>query len=349
MKTMKKISAILTAFMLIILISFPFSVALAKEKPIELKVTSFNPPHIPPSKLIQEWGRTVEEKSGGQVKFNFYFAGSLVKMEDTFRAIQTGLADMGIWMIGAVHGLTPLNEYISLPFLGFKDLPTLYKVFKEMQSTSPELQAEFKGMKLVYAYTMPPHQIHTVNKPVRVPDDIRGMKIMADAHSTGFLAAVGATAVTKGPADWYMSMQKGLVEGQIVHFNVVRFFKLEELLGYHTRLGETGIRSAVIGWWVNNDTFEKLPSNVQRIIMDLQPQFEQRAFKDNMADLKVSVENARKAGHPIIELTPQELEPWMRLGEGLQQQWAEEMESKGKPGKAILTEAKRTIAKFNQE
>lgn len=349
MKTMKKISAVLTVFLLIILISFPFSVAFAKEKPIELKVTSFNPPHIPPSKLIQEWGRVVEEKSGGQVKFTFFFAGSLVNMEDTFRAIQTGLADMGIWMIGGVQGLTPLNEYISLPFLGFKDLPTLYKVFKEMQSTSPELQAEFKGMNLIYAYTMPPHQIHTVNKPVRVPDDIRGMKIMADANITDFVAAVGAIAVTKGPADWYMSIQKGLVEGQIVHFNVVKFFKLEELFNYHTQLGEAGIRSAVIGWWMNSDTLKKLPSDVQKIIMDLQPQFEQRAFKDNLADLNMSIESSRKAGHPIIELTPEELEPWMRIGESVQGQWAEEMESKGKPGKAILAEAKRKIAKFNQE
>jgi len=240
MKRQKKTTLVIGVFLFIAFCFFTIGSSVSMAEPIELKVTSFNPPHIPPMKLIQEWARVVEERSGGQVKFTFYFAGSLVKMEDTFRAIQTGLADMGFWMIGNVKGLTPLNEYISLPFLGFKDLPTLYKVFKDMQSTNPELQAEFKGLKLIYAYTMPPHQIHTVNKPVRVPDDIRGMKVMADANITDFVAATGAIAVTKGPADWYMSIQKGLVEGHIVHFKfLINFSGQKSCFGIFRRQKNT--------------------------------------------------------------------------------------------------------------
>ena len=346
---MKKISAISAVFLCLFLSLFPLSAALAKDKPIELKVTSFNPPHIPPMKMMQEWARTVEEQSDGQVKFSFYFSGSLVKMEDTFRAIQTGLADIGWWNIGNVKGLTPLNEYISLPFLGFKDLPTLYRVYKDMQSTTPELQAEFKGLKLIYAYAMPPQQLHTVNKPVRLPDDIRGMKILADANLTDFLGTVDAVTVAKGPPDWYMSIQKGLVEGQVTHFNAVKFFKLEELFNYHTRLGEAGIRSSVIGWYINSDSYEKLSSDVQQIIMDLQPLYEQRSFKKNMDDLNMSRESARKAGHPVIDLKPEEMKQWMLIGEDYQQKWAEELESQGKAGKKVVTKAKQMIAEYNQE
>ena len=102
MKRQKKTTLVIGVFLFIAFCFFTIGSSVSMAEPIELTVTSFNPPHIPPMKLIQEWARVVEERSGGQVKFTFYFAGSLVKMEDTFRAIQTGLADMGPTTILAI-------------------------------------------------------------------------------------------------------------------------------------------------------------------------------------------------------------------------------------------------------
>jgi TRAP-type C4-dicarboxylate transport system substrate-binding protein len=139
----KKLTALIIGIFLITALSFfTIGTAASETKPIELKVATWNPPQIDPSKTAVEWAKLVEERSGGKVKFVFYWASSLCQMQDTFRATQTGLADVGMWVIGNVAGITPLNEYISLPFLGFKDSPTVLKVFREMRKTRPELDAD---------------------------------------------------------------------------------------------------------------------------------------------------------------------------------------------------------------
>jgi TRAP-type C4-dicarboxylate transport system substrate-binding protein len=344
----KKIATLVIGFFVVIALSlFTIGTAASQTKPIELKVATWNPPHIPPSQVVKEWAKVIEERSGGKVKFTFYFASSLCKMEDTFRATQTGLADVGSWVIGTVSGLTPLNEYISLPFLGFKDAPTVLKVFKEMQNT-PELAAEFKNMKYLYGFTMPSYHIHTTKKEVRVPEHLRGMKVLADANATAFPNALGAVSVVKGPPDWYISLQKGLVEGMINHWNVVAHFKLEELMKYHTQMGPAGINSLFLGWWMNEDTWEKLPPEAQKAIMDVQEEFEQKSFNIGQEQEKQSMAAAREAGHPIIELTPEELEQWAAVAEKVNQKWVDDLEAKGKPAKAIYKKAKKLIKKFNK-
>jgi len=336
-------------FLVVTLSLFTVCGSFAMAKPIEIKVATWNPAHIDPSKMVVEWAKKVEERSNGKVKFAFFWASSLAKMEDTFRTTQTGLADMGMWVVGNVSGLTPLNEYISLPFLGFKDSPTVLKVFKEMWNTRPELPAEFKGLKYVYGYPMPPYHFHMVEKTVRVPGDLKGIKIMADASSTDFLNSLGAVSVVKGPPDWYMSLQKGLVEGHMNHWAVVRAFKLEELFKVHSQPGLAGVNSLILSWWFNQDSYDKLPPETQKAIMDLQPEYEQASLALSLNLQKLGQEGAQKAGHPIIELTPQEVDQWIKAAEPVQEKWVEDMEAQGKPGKAVYEEAKRLIAKFNQE
>jgi TRAP-type C4-dicarboxylate transport system substrate-binding protein len=175
------------------------------------------------------------------------------------------------------------------------------------------------------------------------------MKLLADANSTDFVNALGAVSVVKGPPDWYMSVQKGLVEGKLNHWNVVRVFKLEELFQFHTDMGPAGVNSLVYVWLMNEDSFEKLPPKAQKAIMDLQGPYEQKSLGISLEQQEMSMEAARKANHPIIELTPQELEKWIAVGEQVQKKWMNAMEAKGKPGKLIIDEAKRLIAKFNKE
>jgi TRAP-type C4-dicarboxylate transport system substrate-binding protein len=349
MKDNKLIPLVIGIFLIIALPFFTIGTAASQTKPIELKVATWNPPQIDPSKVAVEWAKIVEERSGGKVKFVFYWASSLCKMEDTFRATQTGLADVGMWVIGSsVAGITPLNEYISLPFMGFKDSPTVLKVFREMRKTMPELDAEFMGMKYLYGWPMPPYQFHTTKKTIRVPEDLRGMKVMCDAFASDFLNSLGAVAVPKGPPDFFLSLQKGLVEAQLNHWAVVRAFKLEELFTEHTQVGKAGVNSLICIWLMNNDSWNKLPPEAKEAIMDLQPQFEDKQLALSLELQKLGQDIAREAGHKIIDVTPQELKQWIKASESVREQWVKDMEAKGKPGKAIYKEAQKLIKKFNK-
>lgn len=347
--TKRNFMPLFLSFFLFFFLSFCTSLhAESKANPVELKVATWNSAQLPPSKLTQKWAKMVEERSGGKVKLIFYFSGTLVSMNDTYRAMQTGLIDIGMWVIGIIPGLHPLNEYISLPFMGWNDSTTALKVYHEMQLRFPELDAEFKGLKNIYTYAMPAYHIHTTKKIVRVPDDIDGMKMLADATSSDFLHTLGAVTVSKGPADWFMSLQRGLVDGQLLHWAAVDGLKLEELFANHTQAGPAGLWFVFTGWWMNMNTWNNLPPEVQKAFVDLQPWVEQEHLKLSLELEKKAQDAAKKMGHKIINLTPEEIELWAKETVSVREKWIANMEEKGKPGRAIYEESLRLINQYNQ-
>jgi TRAP-type C4-dicarboxylate transport system substrate-binding protein len=340
---------ILLGFLLFIFISFcPPFYAESKVKPIELKVSTWNSAQLPPSKLTERWGEMVEERSDGKVKLVFYFSGTLVSMNDTYRAMQTGLIDIGMWVIGTIPGLHPLNEYISLPFMGWNDSTTVLKVYHEIREKFPEIDAEFKGLKNIYTYAMPAYHIHTTKKIIRVPNDMDGMKMLADATSSDFLHTLGAVTVSKGPADWFMSLQRGLVDGQLLHWSAIDGLKLEELFTYHTQAGSAGLWFVLTGWWMNRDTWDNLPEEAQKAFIDLQPWVEQEHLKLSLDLEKKARDAAMEMGHKIIDLSHEEIELWANETVSVREKWISDMEKKAKPGRAIFEEAQRLINLYNQ-
>jgi TRAP-type C4-dicarboxylate transport system substrate-binding protein len=82
--------------------------------------------------------------------------------------------------------------------------------------------------------------------------------------------------------------------------------------------------------------------------MDLQPQFEDKSLNLSLELQKKGQDEARKAGHEILDVTPQEFKQWVKASEPVREQWVKDMEAKGKPGKAIYKEAQKLIKKFNK-
>ena len=328
---------------------FTVTTAKAQTQPIELSVSSWNPAQLPMIQLIEKkWAKTVEENAQGTIKFTFYWAGALVGQKDTYRSILTGVVDIGHWVLGSVPGLHTLNEFSSLPLIGWDSTYTATKVYNEMIDKFPELQAEFKGTQKLFSVSMPPNQIHMHEKSIRLPADMRGMKILAAAGWSDFVNSLGAVAVFKGPPDWYMSLQKGLVEGQFQHFPAVLGFKLEELFTSHTEAGDAGFGIIIHGFWMNEKKWNSLPPVAQKAFTDARPMIEKELLDLDYRLVDMGREAARKMGHEIIILTPEEREQWAKATETVSQKWIEKQEAKGHPGKAIYTEAKRLIKLYNK-
>lgn len=349
MKIQKLVTLGAGIFLVFFLAFFTVAYAESPAEPIELKVSSWNPAQLPLAQLIEkQWGKMVEEKSGGRVKLTFYWSGSLVAFKDTYRATQTGITDIGHWVLGTIPGLHSLNEFTSLPLIGWDNTFTATKVYHEMQTKFPELNAEFEGLKNVFSMAMPANQIHLTKKTARVPDDLRGMKIIGAAGWSDFINTVGAVAVFKGPQDYYLSLQKGLVEGAFQHWAVIDGFKLTELFATHTEAGDAGFGLIMHGFWMNQDVWNKLPPDIQKVFMECKGWVEQAILKLDEGIIVKARTKAKEMGHPVIRLTPQERELWVKTTEPLRQKWIADMEAKGLPGKAVYKEAQRLIKKYSK-
>ena len=336
---------------LCVLILFSFSTATfgqSQTKPIELKVTSWTPPQLPIAKLTEEWGRKVEEQSGGQVKLVFYWAGALASYRDHYRVAQTGVADICNWVFGNIAGLHTLNEFTSLPLIGWDNIYTATKVYHEMRKKFPELDGEFKGLRNIYTTAMAPNQFHFTKKTVKTIEDMRGMRIMGGSSWADFMKSLNAVVVAKGPPDWYMSLQKGLVDGHFTHWPAFDGFKLEELASSHTEAGDAGFGLNMYGWWINEKSWNKLPKEAQKAFIDLQPWVEQEDLKLNTKLIDHARAQAEKMGHPIVKLTPEERERFAQVVLPIHKKWIADQEAKGLPGKAVYEEAKKLIAQYTK-
>jgi TRAP-type C4-dicarboxylate transport system substrate-binding protein len=171
---------------------------------------------------------------------------------------------------------------------------------------------------------------------------------MAGGSWADFLRAVGAASVHKGPPDWYMSLQKGLVDGHFNHWPAVDGFKEEELFTAHTEAGDAGFGLSMYGWWMNMKTWNKLPKQAQKAFIDLRDWGQQEDLKINTRLIERGRSEARKMGHPIITLAPEEQEKWVKLARPIHEKWIKDQEAKGLPGRAIYDEAKRLIKQYSK-
>ena len=344
----RKLLTLSVVVFLIFSFSFFTAVHASSVKPIELKVSSWTPPQLPIAKLTEEWGRKVEERSGGTVKLTFYWAMALAQYRDAYRVMQTGVADIGNYVFGIISGIHTLNEFTSLPLLGWRDIHEATKIYHEMRKKFPELDQEFKGLKNIYTTAMPGNQFHFTKKTVKSPDDMRGMRIMAGGTWSDFLKSVNAVVVHKGPPDWYMSLQKGLVDGHFTHWPAVDGFKTEELFSSHTEAGEAGFGLTMYGWWINMKSWNKLPKKAQKAFIDLQDWVQEEDMKLNTKLIEQGRNAAKKMGHPINQLTPEDRAAWEKLMIPIHEKWIKAQEDKGLPGRAVYDEAKRLIKQYSK-
>ena len=348
---MKKSIVIICVIALFSFISLAAANAvLAANKTIELKVSSWSPSQLDIARVTEEWGRKIEEQSGGAVKFVFYWSQTLAAYKDAYRVVQSGVADIGNYVIGLNQGLHPLNEFTTLPLIGWKDIFVATKVYHEMRNKFPELDAEFKGLRNIYTTAMAPSQVHVTKGAVHTTSDMRGLRLITSSPSMiALLQNVNAVAVAKGPPDWYMSLEKGLADGNMLHWAAVDGFKLEELYASHTDAGEGGFGTSFYGWWINGKTWKKLPQKARQAFIDLQDWVQQEDLKLNTKLIARGHTAAQKMGHPIYQLTDEEMKSWRDAAQPVHDKWISDVASKNLPAREVYDTAMQLIDEYNNQ
>ena len=90
-------------------------------------------------------------------------------------------------------------------------------------------------------------------------------------------------------------------------------------------------------------TFGRLPLDVQRIFEEEGARYGLEAMEVDEGEIQRATNAGKEMKHTFINLSPQEVQAWAEHATDIHQQWVTEMESKGKPAKAIYEEAKRLI------
>jgi len=309
---------------------------------IELKFAT----HVPPvANLVQNWeawGKKIEGLTDGRIKVTMYAGASLVKMPDQYPALLDGICD-----ITYVHASDipeqVLETVFNLPGLGW-DASYSLDVIRQVEKEFPQIAEGRSKVKTLWLQGSLFEFPQFAKEEVRVPDDIKGMKIHCQASLNPFIQACGAVPLGLDPPDWYMSLERGMVDGGIFAWGALAVHKLPEVTKYHLNLPVKTSLSSVI---MNKDKWNSLPPDIQEIITGTLEETE-KFDSDSIISFEQEVYNQLVAAedHTVVEPTPDEVALWIEKAPPAHQKWIDDMAAKGLPGQAIYDKLIEVIKRY---
>jgi TRAP-type C4-dicarboxylate transport system substrate-binding protein len=305
--------------------------------------------HIPPKaapypNAFLPWTEEITKQTDGRVTFKYYLSQTLVKVRDAYRGVNTGIADIAWLPFTLTPGRFPLTTVVELPymtpdtFIGSRVLTDLYKTF-------PEMRAEVEDVHLLFLWVSLPYEIHT-NKPVRNPQDVKGMKLATAPGARAALEALGAVPVTMPNPKIYQAVEKGVADGSALAWGAYKAFKIYEVTKNHINPHLAGIAYGVV---MNKNRWNSLSKQDQDIITSVTSQM----MPDNLcgavtAEMNEGVRISKERDHEIIDLGPEEFAKWQATGQPAWREWVQQMEAKGLPGQKVLDETIKLVEKYRK-
>ena len=271
-----------------------------------------------------------------------FSGGALGKPTAQYMSLKKGVADIAFVVPSYTPGEFPLTSFIDLPFIfenGETASKVLWKVYEKY------LRDEYKEVVPLWMYTTEPGMFHMVKKQVKVISDLKGLKLHTSSTiSAKAMTKLGAVPMMGNITEWYESMERGVSDGVQVPMNAMPGFRFHEVTKYHTMTN-----FAVAGFLVamNKKSFNKLPADVQKVIMD-NSGLEMAAISGKAYDKagQFGIGMAKKAGNEFYTLPSAEKKQWIETTSPVIEEWVEVMEKKGLPGKEVLEYAMKLNAEL---
>jgi len=285
-----------------------------------------------PSNALQPWVKKIEQATKDRVKIEIYPSQTLVKGPEMWKAVRSGIADIGWCFHGYWPEMTPLADVISLPFLPIKSSEQASEVLWKLYEKFPAIQKEFAEAPPLLLYTTSPYFLLTTKKQVKTLEDLKGLKIRAPGGPpTEQTKALGAVPTLIPMPDIYQALDKGVIDGMGAPWEAVHGFRLYEVAKYYTM---TSLYVAYFSLCTNKQKWDSLPKDVRDAIMSVSglegAKFWGRNFFDT-AEQPV-LEKIKAGKHEMVryELPPAEVARWQKIaGEPLWEAWVKKLEGKG--------------------
>jgi TRAP-type C4-dicarboxylate transport system substrate-binding protein len=264
------------------------------------------------------WAEEVERRTNGRVKITLHWGGSLANHAEMVKLVGSGAVDMGesVWAPYNPQ-VFPLHTVTDGPVIWSKRPMALIFAGMQLEKEFPEVEAENTkvNLKRLTWQGAGISNLMMKNKPVRTIADLKGLQIRTAGKflQPPLIKAVGAVPVGIPMPELYDSMQKGMIAGATGTMGLFLGQKLQEVCKYQIVIGMGGDPGQ--GIMMNLDKYNKLPKDIQDILMTLYEKDFPKVFVEQFAvpDYQRAKEIFEKSGVETIELPDSEIEKWKAL------------------------------------
>jgi TRAP-type transport system periplasmic protein len=332
-KVMKK--ACILVLTLIVGIGLTAGSAMAQAKVLKIS-NGINEQH--PSYLAgKKFEEILEAKLPGKYDVQVYANSQLGDDVRATEAVRMGTLEMVTTSASPLTGLVAQFNVFDLPFIvpSEKAADAIYDgpVGAKLAAT-----LEAKGIKLLAYYENGFRQLTNSVREVKTPADLKGLKIRTmqnPIHLEAF-RAMGANPTPMPFSEVFTAMQQKTIDGQENPIPTIWLSKFYEVQKYLSLTGHVYGPHITL---INKKLFDSFPPDHQKIIIEAAKESAvfQRALNRKMN--KEFVDNLKKAGVTVTELTPDQKKPFQAAVASVYTNW------EPKIGKDMMDEFKATCEK----
>ncbi|MBK6472367.1 MAG: TRAP transporter substrate-binding protein [Betaproteobacteria bacterium] len=184
------------------------------QTPLVIKFSHVVANDTPKGKASDFFAKRAGELTGGKVKVEVYANSTLYKDKEEMEALQIGAVQM---LAPSLAKFGPLGarefEVFDLPFI-FDNTEELHKVTTGAVGKQLFAKLETKGITGL-AYWDNGFKSFSANKPLKTPDDFKGLKMRIQSSKVleAEMRAVGALPQVMAFSEVYQALQTGVVDG----------------------------------------------------------------------------------------------------------------------------------------
>jgi len=280
--------------------------------------------------IYKPWFEMIEKKTNGKVKFEMHYNGELVGAQESYDGVIKGMVDMDTVMIHATPDFE-LEQIVNSPLydtVAWRPSTVLNELYQKY----PAMQAEYSKVKPLLIFCMSPGWMGTSKKQIKTFDDAAGLKMICGGPFASKRAqALGQIPVSTAPPEFFQTLEKGIADGG----NVVT---LPEMITYRwadviKNIHNVPTLQGIMSIFMNKDTWNKLPADVQKAFEDTQKDAIAMADRSQMMAYLDAYERLPKEfGTNMITLPQSELEKFVKADLPVRADYIAGLDSKGLPG-----------------
>jgi TRAP-type C4-dicarboxylate transport system substrate-binding protein len=287
---------------------------------------------------LRAFVKDIEDAVPGKLAIQVHSNGSLLKMPEIRRGVQTGQAQLGEILLSAYGNEDPFLEVDGLPMLvvSFDQA----KVLARLQKPFVEARFARQGITLLYMVPWPQSGLYS-NVKLDSLEQLRGTKFRTyNAVTQRFATLLGATPTLVQVPELPQAFATGVVNAMVTSAATGVDAQAWDFVKQFVPVGFTRTKNAV---FVNTRAFQGLPAEVQAAIKAQAARAETRGWEMAEKEERDKQATLAQRGMTVTDPAPPALiAELVKVGETLTQEWVAKA---GEDGAKLIAEYKAAIGR----
>jgi len=280
---------------------------------VRLTYSTFFPPTHVQSRLAAAWCKEVEARTQGKIHVEYHPGQTLSGSTpwSCYDDVVNGRVDVGFSAFAYTPARFPVMSAVSLP-LGYPDAKTATAITNDVYRKF--MPKEILDTRVMYLHATGPGLIHTRERPVKVLEDMKGLKLRAHGESAQLISALGALPVPMPMSEVYGGLRTGRIDGSMYPWEISLSWRLYEVTRYCTEAFNIAY-STTFFVVMNKEKWASIPAGLQKIIGQINDEWVPKHATAWDADDREGRDLFLGRGGTVIDLAQDEALRWQRRAE----------------------------------